>query len=339
MSRAALPARLAVAAALLALLWTALAGGEALARLRGLHPGWALAALAALSLQTVLAALRWRLTAARLGIGLGRRRALGEYYLAQLVNQTLPGGMLGDVGRALRNAGGGGMLRAGQAVMLERLMGNAVLLAVLLGAVAAALTLSGQPPLPGWLLQALLACLGAVALAAALVGLPRGGDGRLARLAGSLREALRAGLLARGVLGRQILLSLGTVAANLAGFAFAARATGTALPLLAALVMLPMILFAMLIPLSISGWGLREGAAAALFPMAGFSPGAGLAASIAFGLIFLLASLPGLVVLLRRPAPGRDGGGAGNASQPQEVEEPGPPADCPRIRLIKEMTR
>jgi hypothetical protein len=57
----------------------------------------------------------------------------------------------------------------------------------------------------------------------------------------------------------------------------------------------------MLIPLSFSGWGLREGAAAALFPVAGLTAAQGLATSVAFGLVFLIAVLPGLVPLWLRP--------------------------------------
>ena len=67
-----------------------------------------------------------------------------------------------------------------------------------------------------------------------------------------------------------------------------------------------MILFAMVLPLSISGWGLREGAAAALFPLAGLSASAGLAASVAFGLTFLAITLPGLILVRRRPTRATD---------------------------------
>jgi glycosyltransferase 2 family protein len=87
------------------------------------------------------------------------------------------------------------------------------------------------------------------------------------------------------------------VACNLAAFAFCARATGTALPLAAILALVPLILLTMVLPLTIGGWGLREGAAAALFPLAGASAAAGLATSIAFGLMLLVSVLPGLVAL------------------------------------------
>lgn len=282
--------RLVMAAGLLALVLIALRGSDAQARLAGISPGWALAALAALSLQTWLSAWRWRLTARQLGIGIGPARAVGEYYLAQLLNQVLPGGIVGDIGRALRSAGPSGRTPATLAVMLERLMGNVMLVAAMMIAALASRVLPLDHPLPPRLFALAMATALIAAAAGLLIARSRG------RLAATLRDAARLGLLAPSVLPRQILLSLGTVLANLTAFACAARATGTALPPLTALILIPPILFAMMIPISVAGWGLREGAAAAIFPLTGFGAGAGLAASVAFGLLFLTSSLPGLVM-------------------------------------------
>jgi uncharacterized membrane protein len=56
----------------------------------------------------------------------------------------------------------------------------------------------------------------------------------------------------------------------------------------------------MLVPLSVAGWGYREGAAAAVFPLIGASAAAGVSASVVFGAVMLGASLPGLAGLLVR---------------------------------------
>jgi hypothetical protein len=58
----------------------------------------------------------------------------------------------------------------------------------------------------------------------------------------------------------------------------------------------------MLVPVTISGWGLREGAAAALLPVAGIAASDALAASIVFGLLGLVAVLPGLLSVWGRRA-------------------------------------
>ncbi|MEE4107794.1 MAG: hypothetical protein V2I24_00505, partial [Halieaceae bacterium] len=101
---------------------------------------------------------------------------------------------------------------------------------------------------------------------------------------------------------------LGTALCNIAAFACCAAAAEVTLSAPSALVLVPLILFSMLIPLTVSGWGLREGAAAALLPLAGGSSAGGLAASVAFGLTLMLAALPGLIVLVLAALPEpRDG--------------------------------
>lgn len=77
-----------------------------LTRLTQAHAGWLAAALAGLILSTLSMAHRWQMTARRLGLPMPYLLALREYYLSQFLNSVLPGGVLGDVGRAIRARGG-----------------------------------------------------------------------------------------------------------------------------------------------------------------------------------------------------------------------------------------
>lgn len=104
----------------------------------------------------------------------------------------------------------------------------------------------------------------------------------------------RRAVTARPVRRRQIALSLGTALANVSAFAACSAAIGAPLPPVISTTLIPLVLFAMVLPLSIGGWGLREGAAALLYPVAGASAGAGLAASVAFGLMIWVSVLPGV---------------------------------------------
>ena len=282
--------------ALLWLLWSRLDGPAALRQLAGADPGWLGGALLALTAQTILSAWRWRLTARGLGQSIPPGRALSEYYLAQILNQTLPGGMLGDAGRAVRARAEAGLRRAAEAVVLERLAGQAGLLALMLAGILLAVLLPGGPALPAPVLATAGALfLIAISLAAAIAAAPRL-PGRAGRAAIGLRQSIGRALVGRHVLPAQITLSLGTAAANLLAFDFCARATGTVLGPVATLALVPLVLFTMVLPVTISGWGLREGAAAALFPLVSASAAAGLAASVAFGFMVLAAALPGVAV-------------------------------------------
>ncbi len=281
--------RPAVAVLVLAGLWYGFDGAAIVAHLSAARPGWLALATILLSAQIVLSALRWRLTAGALGQDFGRRLAIREYHLGVLANMALPGGVLGDAGRAVRvrAISDAGLARAALAVVIERMAGQVTL------AVALLLGLAFWPGGAGW---AVLGFGGLLVITGTVFGLARLGFGLLVQLKGALADAwLRA-----GIWKRQLPFSAAILAANLGAFAAASAAIGAPLTLSIASVVLPLTLAAMLIPLSIAGWGLREGAAAALWPLAGFTAEAGIAASVAFGLCALVAALPGLTVLARR---------------------------------------
>ncbi|MEM7709566.1 MAG: lysylphosphatidylglycerol synthase transmembrane domain-containing protein, partial [Pseudomonadota bacterium] len=283
--------RIAVSVALVgALLWVT-DPGAAVARLRDADPGWLLAAAAMLTAQTVLMAVRWRLTAARLGLRIGFRRAVGEYYLGQAVNTTLPGGVVGDAARAVRTREAG-LVRAAHAVMIERLAGQSALLCIASVGFAVALLLPGGPPWPAWTGLAVIAALAGAGLAGLAVR----------HVAPGFAAAARTALLTPSALIRHAALGFPIALLNLVAFAACARATGTVFPAEAVFTLIPLVLTAMLIPLSIAGWGWREGAAAALFPLIGAAPAAGVAAGLAFGLVLLAVSLPGLLWPILAPA-------------------------------------
>lgn len=287
-----------IALCLMGLLLANLDGGEALRMLGRADAGWLIAALLSLTGQTLLSAWRWRLTAAQLGVRIAPRRAVREYYLAQIVNQSLPGGVAGDVGRAVRSRRDAGLARAASAVAIERLAGQIAMIGLMLTAVLCVTIAPGGLTLPAPVIA--LAAVVASGLAVAVGALTL-----LPRLT-AFRADVARGLLARGIWPRQLLASAGTTVLNLLSFYFCARATGTELPVAGVLVLVPLILVTMVIPISVSGWGLREGAAAALFPVAGASAAAGLAASVAFGLMFLISTLPGFVLLLAGRTSRRD---------------------------------
>ncbi len=291
--------RIALSLGLVALVLWLTDGADALSLLARADPGWLAMAALLLTAQTLLMAHRWRLTSARLGLVIGLKRAVGEYYLAQIVNMTLPGGVVGDAARAVRTREAG-LTRAAKAVMVERLAGQAALLAVMLSGFALAFILPGGIGWPIWV-PALLVALTA---AAALIALAMN-HGKAPTALRSFAAACQTALLAPDIRWTQAALCLTIAALNLLAFAACAQATGTTLPPEAIATLIPLILTAMLIPLSVAGWGWREGAAAALFPLAGATAAAGVAASLAFGLVLLAASLPGILWPILAASPQR----------------------------------
>lgn len=296
-----------VTVGLLVLLWQVVDGRDAVAVLLGVNPWWVVVALVALTLHTVLAAERWRLTAGALGLPLGRWHALREYYLAQLVNSTVPGGVVGDAGRAVRSREQAGLTVAAQAVVVERFAGQVALLATMTIAVTVTALAPGGLEWPAWMLG-LAATITLVSLAVVGVLLAaRWLPGRVGPRMAELSRTAAIALVGRRVVVAQVALSAGTTACILIAFWASAAAVGLSLSFAAVVTLVPLILLTMLVPITISGWGLREGAAAALLPLAGATASASLAASVVFGLVGLAAVLPGLLVVWARPRAAGEG--------------------------------
>lgn len=310
--------RVVVSLAVLTTVALVVDGEELLSRILQADPALLAAAFVALNVQTLLCALRWRLTAARIGLRIGIYDAVIEYYLAQLVNQVVPGGVIGDVGRAARTRHTGGLILAGQAVALERLSGQIALGTMGLIAITVTAIVPGGLRWPPAVGLCILAGLSALLLVRSL-SRKRSLRRRIPRPIANMARLAWYALAAPGVRLRQTALSLGTTVCNIAAFAFCAWATGTDLSPGAAAALVPMILVAMLIPVGIAGWGFREGAAAALLPLAGATAEAGVAASVAFGAMLLASSVPGLIPIVlgdsRQRRVGLAGGKALNSRQ------------------------
>ena len=280
---------------------------------------WVVLALAISTLQIMLCAWRWQFTAGLIDVPLRFAYALREYYLALLVNQLLPGGVLGDAGRAHRHATQAQSRgRAWRAVIIERASGQVAVVmltltallfsplwhAALGGAVITAVGLSALAALAAIIVSGLLL---RQRFSPWLAGLPSWCQ--------ALARDVRRGLLRRGVWPQQLLSSLAIVLSYGLVMVCAARAIGVELPSLQVLALTPVLLLAMLIPFSVAGWGLREGAAAGVWALVGLPPAQGVAVSLAYGVLVLLASLPGIWVALSRREKAQPSGGSIPQSQ------------------------
>lgn len=251
--------------------------------------------------QIVASAWRWRFTAIRLGAAIPLGRAVAEYYLAGLVNMLLPGGVAGDVMRTVRATGESAPIRAVlRSVVLERLSGQAAFFVMAAGGVTVWVA-AGTGRLPDGVAGALIALpagiglLAATAFAAGRFGPRRVRDA----LAGIWPDVGRA-FGSAGAFSAQAVASLSIAASYVAVFALASAATGAALPWPAIAGLIPLALLSMLVPVTAGGWGVREGAAALLWPLAGLPAEAGIAAAVLYGAIVTVGALPGLVLFASR---------------------------------------
>ena len=272
--------------------------------------------------------------AQRVGLRLPLGDAIAETYRAMFLNAVLPGGVLGDVDRAVRHGrssgdvgargpGGGHRAHRRPAGAARRGAGGDPGRAGLVVEIGRRVS---RTPLLGLALVVVLVRAGRRA-----GGRRRGRrTARRARPAGGAgcsRETaadVRAGALSRGAWPLLLLLSAAALAGYLVLFLIAARMAGATAPTLALLPPLLLALMAMGLPISVGGWGPREGVAALTFWMAGLGAPLGVTTSVAYGALALIASLPGGARAAGPPAGPVPAAGAVAGSAPV------PGCRCPR---------
>jgi hypothetical protein len=182
-----------------------------------------------------------------------------------------------------------------RAVGWERLCGQ-VVQAVVAAVVLLILPSPVRPALP-YVLAGIAVVVGCAALVMAVAA--RLGRSRPARAARAIAADLRRGLLVRDVWPQVTLASVLVVAGHTATFVIAARVAGSTAPLGELIALLIVIQIAAGIPLSIGGWGPREGAAAWAFAVAGLGAANGVTVSTLYALLMLIAVAPGAGLLLK----------------------------------------
>jgi uncharacterized membrane protein YbhN (UPF0104 family) len=287
--------RILVGAGILAVLVRHVGSGPFTDGVRAVDRATLVAAFVIGAVTTLACAWRWRLIARGLGGHLPGRTAVAAYYRSQLLNLTLPGGVIGDVHRAVRHGldiGDVGL--AVRAAVWDRVAGQAVQL-VLAVAVLSTVASPVRTHLP-LVVLILTAAAGLVA-----VGVARAtpdGSSRWGRLLGTVRADVRNGVLAGGRWAGVLAASTVVVAGHVSTFVIAARAAGSPAPTIQLIPLAVLVLLAMSLPISVAGWGPREGMAAWAFAAVGLTAAAGVATAVTYGVLVLFASLPGTVVLL-----------------------------------------
>nr|BFE66655.1 hypothetical protein GCM10020063_111810 [Dactylosporangium thailandense] len=283
--------------AVLAVLVWRVGSGPFLAGLRMID-AWAIVAAVGVGAATIVAcAWRWRLVARGLGLRLPLHTAVAELYRAVLINSTLPGGVLGDVDRAVGHGREDGDVGRGiRAVVWERTAGQVVQLTLAVGLLWA-LPSPVRPLMPR--IAAVAAGLALVVAVLALVA-GRRGPQWWRRAVRTARTDVREVLLARRIWPGVVFFSAVAVAGHLVTFIVAARTAGLTAPAGQLLPLTLLALLAMGVPANIGGFGPREGVAAWAFAAAGLTAAQGVATATVYGVLVLVSSLPGVVVLLFR---------------------------------------
>lgn len=270
------------------------------ARARGLDVVDAVLCLVVLALQTGLVTVRWWLVARITDTTLTLPAALRILLIGMFFNQTLPSSVGGDAVRVwLVTREGSSLGKAVNVVLCDRVLALVVLVG-LIGTTLPAIyaRVSDETTRMG---LASLVGIGGAGLLVFLIG----GE-RIAILLRRLRITRPFGDLAadfyrlftRRSAIMPLILSfivhlLTVLAVMLLAWGIDIEAT-----FLEGLMIIPTVLLLTTLPISVAGWGVREGAMVAGFGLVGVSADGALALSVLFGLATILIALPGGLVWL-----------------------------------------
>jgi glycosyltransferase 2 family protein len=276
---------------------------ELLQRLNKISPGFLVLSVALTVSQVPLVAIRWRLIA-RLSQSPGDHLP-APFKFAQIIwmsaffNQFMPF-IAGDALRVIYLRDAGASLRAAlKSTVLDR-------------GVAATVLLMMTPLATFTLSYAMASAAGLIWLSAVAItslttlGVVLAAAKPIAKLAVYWRipQVLAETLLdMRQLVARPatcllvVLLSLAVHGIGCVVFGLLARGEGLGLSPLEVMAVAPLILFVSFLPIAISGWGVREGFTVILLSKLGAAPEAALLLSVSFGIVMLVASLPGAALL------------------------------------------
>ena len=271
-------------------------------------------AIGMIFLQVLLNAERWRRLLAMDSVTAPYAISFRYYLEAMFFNQALPGAVGGDVLRVYRiRRWCDGLGQAVNSVVLDRLTGLFALCLLIAAGLPFLVRKIGDTSLiPG---LAMVAGLGGVGLVVLIVVARMSEDGRGGRLRGAVvrfaritdrlirRPGQSVPILALAVLTQTLSVSLAYVSA---------RGLNLEVTFTDCLIVIPTTILVATLPVSLGGWGVREGAMASGFALIGLDPVGGVALSVVLGLQLVVVGLVGGAVWLL--------GGAVRVSEEAEAE-------------------
>ncbi len=261
-------------------------------------PGTILLAILLQLASNCVATYRWSLIMARIGFRHPFSFYLRSFFKGTFFNQGLPTSIGGDGIRILDCSREKGSAEdAFYGVFIDRIVGLAGLL--LLNICALLFNPHLLPPSVRYpLLLIMIALFSGLILLFFLRRFRCITTSRILGYLGRLSERYFQVYATVGSVGLQTGLSVLTHLLAMTAFYVLGIAIGLDYPLQVYLALVPPVILLTILPLSLAGWGIREGAMVGFFLLIGADRSRVLSFSILYGLLVLVCSLPGLAVYL-----------------------------------------
>ncbi len=278
--------------------------------LRAIAPAALVVALLLLGVQFLLGALRLRALLDALGAPYRTAAAMQVVLIGAFFSQTMISFVGGDamrVWRIIRSRVA--VATAAKSVLFDRIAGFVGLFVLLLAATPFLVQIIESPEMLAGQLLIVLTALGGIAAAFLLRRMPGMlPQGRLTRIA---RDVVDSGLgIWRSKQGAWLVvgLSIAIQLMNVVVLYVIGEGLGIHFRFIDGLLLFPTVLFLSMLPISVAGWGVREGAMVTALALVDVPAHQSLALSVCFGLSLVAVSLPGGAIwLLSRHTPVEQG--------------------------------
>ena len=276
------------------------------ATLRAIAPVAIAGALLLLCAQLLLAAIRLKVLLGALSAHYSTARAFEVLLIGAFFSQTMISFVGGDAMRIWRIVRSGISLPvAAKSVLFDRVAGFAGLFVLMLGATPFLVRIIPTPEMLAGQALIVLSALAAVAgvfVVRRMPGLlPQG------RIMTLTRDVVDSGLAIWRQTSAAFLiigLSIAIQLINVVVLYVLGEGLGVHFRFVDGLLLFPTVLFLSMLPISVAGWGMREGAMMTAMGLVGVPGHQSVALSVCFGLCLVAISLPGAVVwLVSRKAP------------------------------------
>lgn len=300
----AFAAKILVSAGLIWLIASKVDLGAAKDRLFQVSMPMLIAGILFFAIQLLIGGVRWKVVTDAIGVRFPLAEAIRLFVIGAFFNQALPSSIGGDAVRIYKAYRGGMNLAAAfNGVFLER-AGTVLALLLVVAATQPALAGRVAPDMAGILLAsaaiAFVAGIGGLVFLAMLHRLPASLD-RFKAIRGFRAVAVdtRRVFFVPGPLARLLVWGVLTHV----NLTFAVYLLSLSLDLgitwLDCLALVPPVILATTLPISVGGWGVREGAMIYAFGLIGVPADGALVLSILLGLVGIVIALPGGVLWFR----------------------------------------
>ena len=245
-------------------------------------------------IQYVLSAYRWMYISSKNGTEMNFLYCLKFYYISTFINNILPGGVVGDIYRAYcaRESSNNliNLSKSVQGIVFERLSGQIMMFFIFLLSLTFFFLINAKYVA---FLYTVLPVLSVTFIIYFVVKKMYFNEISSNEIIINFKKIF-SGI----IFWNHTIISFFVVLSYIVIYIISAEAIGLSIDYFTFFVFTPIVLFSMTLPVSIGGWGVREGTALLIAFLLGLSASSSISVAVMYGILNLFCSLPGLYFLL-----------------------------------------